>query len=113
MAIKQHSAPSPAAERVGYPWRLRSSRCEMADEDSDALFVLTKRVREAVSLINSLDEGRLAVVVKRLARAVGGRYGESAASQGPHLSESFELRCPPSRKNLASSQPAGAAGALC
>mmetsp|Transcript_11797 Transcript_11797/g.28588 ORF Transcript_11797/g.28588 Transcript_11797/m.28588 type:complete len:206 (-) Transcript_11797:179-796(-) len=47
----------------------------MAEEDSDALFALTKRVREAVSLINSLDEGRLAVVVKRLARAVGGRAG--------------------------------------
>ena len=95
MATQQHSAPSPAAERVGYSWRLRSSRCEMADDDSDALFVLTKRVREAVSLINSLDEGRLAVVVKRLARAVGGRYGESAPSQGSNLRERFQSQCPP------------------
>lgn len=79
----------------------------MAEEDSDALFALTKRVREAVSLINSLDEGRLAVVVKRLARAVGGRYAENAR---PHYSESSEHQGAPSRKTVALNQPAGAWG---
>ena len=34
----------------------------MAEDEGDSLFMLTKRVREAVTLINALDENHLAVV---------------------------------------------------
>lgn len=47
--------------------------------EEEALFAVTKRVREAVTLVNGLDESKLAVAVRRLARAVGEKGGTSAA----------------------------------
>jgi hypothetical protein len=52
---------------------LSRRRAGMAEDEGDSLFMLTKRVREAVTLINALDENHLAVVVKRLARSTGER----------------------------------------
>jgi hypothetical protein len=52
---------------------------EEAGEEENTLFALTKRVREAVTLVNGVDESKLAVVVRRLARAVGEKKGASAA----------------------------------
>ena len=43
---------------------------KMADDDQ-TLFVMTKRVKEALELINALDESKLAVIVKRLVKNVG------------------------------------------
>jgi hypothetical protein len=52
---------------------------EEAGEEEATLFALTKRVREAVTLVNGVDESKLAVVVRRLARAVAEKRGASAA----------------------------------
>mmetsp|Transcript_27375 Transcript_27375/g.55999 ORF Transcript_27375/g.55999 Transcript_27375/m.55999 type:complete len:213 (+) Transcript_27375:283-921(+) len=54
----------------------------MAEETT--LFAVTKRVREAISLINSLDESKLTVVLKRLVRAVG------VKSEKPFTEEEIE-----------------------
>mmetsp|Transcript_19613 Transcript_19613/g.30731 ORF Transcript_19613/g.30731 Transcript_19613/m.30731 type:complete len:204 (-) Transcript_19613:172-783(-) len=53
----------------------------MAEQEDAPLFQLTKRVREAVSLINALDESKLSVVVKRLVKGVGTK-SESVFSEG-------------------------------
>mmetsp|Transcript_26974 Transcript_26974/g.52583 ORF Transcript_26974/g.52583 Transcript_26974/m.52583 type:complete len:208 (-) Transcript_26974:1366-1989(-) len=51
----------------------------MSEEGDETLFSNTKRVREAISLMNGLDETKLSVVVRRLARALGDKEGSSKA----------------------------------
>ena len=62
----------------------------MADEDQQ-LFVLTKRVKEALELINALDESKLAVIVKRLVRNIGEKVAPFTTEELEQLQEHLQL----------------------
>jgi len=62
----------------------------MAD-DEQTLFVMTKRVKEALELINALDESKLAVIVKRLVKNVGGKGAPFTTEELEQLQDHLSL----------------------
>ena len=63
----------------------------MEGADEQQLFVLTKRVREALDLINVLDESKLVVIVKRLVKNVGVKGAPFSAEELEQLQEHLQL----------------------
>lgn len=61
------------------------------DDEQEQLFVLTKRVKEALELINALDETKLVVIVKRLAKNVGIKGAPFSAEELEQLQEHLVL----------------------
>ena len=61
------------------------------EDDEQQLFVLTKRVKEALELINALDESKLVVIVKRLAKNVGVKDAPFSAEELEQLQEHLTL----------------------
>jgi hypothetical protein len=62
----------------------------MAEEEQQ-LFVLTVRVKEALSLINALDDSKLTVIAKRLVKNVGEKKAPFSAEELEQLQEHLEL----------------------
>jgi len=63
----------------------------MEGADEQQLFVLTKRVKEALELINALDESKLAVIVKRLVRNIGEKVAPFTTEELEQLQEHLQL----------------------
>ena len=61
------------------------------DGAEEQLFVLTKRVREALDLINVLEESKLVVIVKRLVKNVGVKGAPFSAEELEQLQEHLQL----------------------
>ena len=61
------------------------------DQDEQQLFVLTKRVREALDIINSLDESKMTVIIKRLVRNVGEKGAPFTTVELEQLQEHLQL----------------------
>jgi hypothetical protein len=62
-----------------------------AQDSDEQMFVLTKRVREALELINALDEAKLSVIVKRLVKNIGEKAESFSAQELEQLQEHLQL----------------------
>ena len=63
----------------------------MAEAEDKALFVLTRRVKEALGLINALEESKLSVIVRRLVKRIGEKGAPFSATELEQLQEVLEL----------------------
>ena len=63
----------------------------MAESEDKALFVMTRRVKEALGLINALEESKLSVIVRRLVKRIGEKGAPFSASELEQLQEVLEL----------------------
>lgn len=61
------------------------------EDDEQQMFVLTKRVKEALELINALDESKLAVIVKRLVKNVGEKGAPFTSEELEQLQDHMQL----------------------
>lgn len=62
-----------------------------AGEEHENMFVLTKRVREALELINALDDSKLSVIVKRLVKNIGEKGAAFSTQELEQLQEHLQL----------------------
>ena len=75
---------------TGYSWTAPSPS-GMAEAEDKALFVLTRRVKEALGLINALEESKLSVIVRRLVKRIGEKGAPFSATELEQLQEVLEL----------------------